>query len=116
MHADSAYITIIQNNRTYYAGLIRSRGELFLTVTHDPGAHRAAVWVPILDSARTEFSLMLIIDNDIMELFIDDDNALTAGSFLNTDGYTLGLSLSGEGAAAENVRVCKLASRQNIFR
>jgi hypothetical protein len=116
-NGNGSYIHIRQGSTNLYAGVVRSGGTAYLVITDNtanPLARRS--WVPISDSSKTTFSFKMIVDNNIIEAFADDEYAVSASTVLTGSNYQIGVLLSGSGASVSEGKINALASRQNIFR
>ena len=112
-----AIISVKQGKRTYCVGVVRQAGKLYLAVTPNPANPFGHIWIEILDNSITTFDMQVTIDGPFIEAFVNGEYSLTAHIPFSKDGghYSLGLSLSGTDTVADNTRIYKLASLQNIF-
>lgn len=98
---------------TYFIGVRRDAGKLYLTVRSDSGDGESA-YIEILDPGTTQFNLKVISEGRFIEAFVNDTYSVTAHTRLKNGDYTLALSLMGENAIAEDVQIYQLADYNNI--
>jgi len=106
--------TLSDGTYTYFIGVRRDAGKLYLTVRSDSGDGESA-YIEILDPGTTEFDLKVISEGRFIEAFVNDAYSVTAHTRLKNGEYTLALSLMGENAAAEDVQIYQLADYNNIY-
>lgn len=112
--ADFAGLSVTQGQKTYYVGIVRKSGNVYLSISRDT-VQLSSSFIRLNDSTHTSFSLKIVLDDSFIEAFVDGEYSVSANTALSSDNYNLGLILNGSGAAADCARVCKLADYYNIF-
>lgn len=115
-NASYAGISLSEGDTEYHALVARSGGKTYLCVTRDPGAPLDGVWIEINDPAETSFDLKIVADGSFLEVFVNDEYALSAHTCLSMSGdKTVALEAKGVGSVISGMEICKLADYNNIF-
>lgn len=112
-NATRAGYTLTQGNDTYFIGVRREAGKLYLTVRSDSGLAESA-YIELNDPSVTEFTLKVVSEGKFIEAFVNDSYSVTAHTRFTNGDTVIGLSLVGENAAADNAMVYELADYNNI--
>lgn len=112
-NAGRAGYTLSSGGTTYYIGLQRSGGRLYLSVSTNADGSGNGCRIEIRDSHLTSFDLKIVADGNFIEAFVNDEYSLSANTRLN-GAYSLGI-FAGNGAMISGADVCKLADYNNIF-
>lgn len=113
-NGERAGFTLSDGIYTYFVGVRRENGKLYLTIRSESGDSESA-YIEILDPGTTEFDLKIVSEGRFIEAFVNDAYSVTAHTRLKNGEYTLALSLMGENAAAEDVQIYQLADYNNIY-
>lgn len=106
-----AGLEFIQNGKKYTANIKKIDGEIWMTIeSPDDSTHKVNSKLKIHSpSEDNKYQIKLVIDNGIIEFFVNDDNALTAKTSMNDSPYNI-LIHSNYGSSFSNIKINRLRS------
>ena len=114
--AEYAGFSIGEGNTVYHALVTRTGGKTYLCVTADPASPLGGVLIEIDPPAGNTFDLTVVADGSFLEVFVNDEYALSAHTKLSMTGEkTVAVVAKGAGVAITRAEVLKLADYNNIF-
>ncbi len=108
-----AAVKVTDGTNTYYVGLAREYGKLYLSVGRGLDAMSAGCVIEIHETDETQFDLKLSLDGPFIEAFVNDTYSVTCHTKL-AGKYQFAL-MADSGASIVDAEVCKLADMNNIF-
>lgn len=113
--ANYAGYSVTSNNATYNVVVIRKDGKLYLSITDDLNKTISSTSILINDYDTEEFNLKIVVDNNFIEAFVNDEYGCVANTFLQGSEFTIGLVASGNKINMKDIKIYKLADYDNIF-
>ena len=108
---NEASYCIIQNGKLYKCSLIKESGKTYMQISSpDAAKHKVNSKIEIYHpSADDKYSVKIVIDGQFIEMFANEDNALTASTAMDSSPYTACL-YSDSTAKFTNIMINRLRS------
>lgn len=97
----------------WYVVVSKVGNEKYLSITNDLNNLNPST--SILLNNTNEFNLKIVIDNNFIEAFVNDEYGVVANTTLQNMKYQINLVASGNSINVEKQKICKLADYNNIF-
>ena len=104
---------VTDGKSNWYVVISNVKGEKYLTIMDDLNNLNPSTSIKI--SNENEFNLKIVIDNNFIEAFVNDEYGVVANTTLLNKNYQISLIGSGNIVNIENQKICKLADYNNIF-
>lgn len=104
---------ITDGKSNWYVIISNVNGEKYLTITNDLNNLNPSTSIKI--NNQNEYNLKIVIDNNFIEAFVNDEYGVVANTTLLNKNYKISLIGNGNSINVENQKICKLADYNNIF-
>lgn len=104
---------VTDGKNNWYIVISNVNGEKYLAITSDLNNLNPSTSIKI--NAQNEFNLKIVIDNNFIEAFVNDEYGVVANTTLLNKNYKISLIGNGNLIDIENQKICKLADYNNIF-
>lgn len=104
---------VTDGKNNWYIVISNVNGEKYLAITSDLNNLNPTTSIKIND--QNEFNLKIVIDNNFIEAFVNDEYGVVANTTLLNKNYKISLIGNGNLIDIENQKICKLADYNNIF-
>ena len=108
---NEASYCLVQNGKLYKCSLIKENNKTYMQISSpDAIKHNINSKIEIYQpSANNKYSVKIVIDGQFIEMFANEDNALTASTAMNSDSYDAYL-YSDSLASFTNIKINRLRS------
>ncbi len=111
--SDYAVFQVGDGSDTYYVGLAREKGELYLSISQKLEDMTSGCRIKLHDPKQTEFHLQVSLDGPFIEAYVNDEYSVTSHTKLSAS-YSFKLMVDKD-VTVTDAEVCKLADLNNIF-
>ena len=110
-NCDEASYCIVQDDKLYKCSLIKEDDKTYMQISSpDESKHKINSKIEIYQPSKdNKYSIKIVIDGRFIEMFANEDNALTASTAMNDNVYSAYLSSTGQ-AKFQNIKINKLRS------